>query len=59
MLKTIGGVDFVGAPRVPNDPKLQRLGMKGMVWHPTECIQGVVTVDEGYENYRIDPWDIG
>lgn len=57
-LETKGGVDFVGVPLIPKDPKLQRKGMTGMAWHPTECVQSVITVDEGFEDYLWDPFDL-
>lgn len=52
-----GGVDFVGVPIIPGNPQLQRAGVTGMIWHPTECIQSVMTIDEGYEKYLLDPYD--
>lgn len=55
-LETKGGIDFIGVPFIPNDPKLVRLGVTGTVWHPTDCIQAVMTMDEGYEDYRLDPF---
>ena len=54
-----GGVDFVGVPGIPNDPKLARKGVTYTVWRPTEIIQGIVTLDEGFDNYLVDPWDLG
>ena len=58
-LRTIGGVDMVGIPKHSANPKLQRAGVTSTSWHPTECIQCVCTLDEGFENYRIDPMEIG
>ena len=58
-LRTIGGVDFVGIPKQSSNPKLQRAGVTSTTWHPTECIQGVCTLDEGFEKFRLDPMEIG
>ena len=54
-----GGVDMIGIPKVVNNPKIARLGVSTTVWHPTACIQGIATMDEGFEKYRIDPMEIG
>lgn len=58
-LKTIAGVDMVGIPKVSSNPRLQRAGVTSTSWHPTECIQCISTLDEGFEKYRIDPMEIG
>ncbi len=56
-LATKGDVDFVGVPVIPKDPKLVRLGVTGVAWHPTECIQAVFVIDEKHAEYRLDPFD--
>lgn len=56
-LETKGDVDFVGVPVIPRDPKLSRLGVTGIAWHPTDCIQAVFTISEEHESYRLDPFD--
>ena len=58
-LKTFGDVDMVGIPKISNNPKLMREGVRTTSWHPTECIQVIATLDEGFEKYRIDPMEIG
>lgn len=58
-LRSIGGVDMVGIPKESSNPKLRREGVTSTSWHPTECIQCVCTLDEGFELYRLDPMEIG
>jgi hypothetical protein len=55
--KTFGDFDMIGIPRKTSNPKMNREGVTITDWHPTECIQLVATLDEGFENYRIDPMD--
>lgn len=56
--QTLGGVDMIGIPKAAGNPKLVRLGVTYTTWHPTECIQAVVTIDDGWEEFRIDPMEI-
>lgn len=58
-LKTYGGVDMVGIPKKSANPQLDRMGVTTTIWHPTECIQMIATLDEGCEKFRIDPMEIG
>ena len=57
--KTFAGVDMIGIPKESNNPKLNRLNVTSTSWHVTACIQSIATLDEGYENYRLDPMEIG
>ncbi len=54
-LKTINGVDFVCIPTVSNYSKDRKDGVSAKVYHLTECVQSVTIMDEGFENYRMDP----
>ena len=58
-LRKFGDVDMVGVPKRSNNPKLAREGVTSTTWHPTECIQVISTIDEGYDKYRIDPMELG
>lgn len=57
--KTFGDTDMIGIPKKVGDPKLSRLGATSTTWHATGCIQAIVTMDEGFERYRIDPMEVG
>ena len=52
-LKTFGDTDMVGIPKKSNG------GLTSTSWHATECIQVIASIDEGFENYLIDPMEIG
>ena len=54
-----GGVDMIGIPGNAGYAKPTRDGVTTTVWHATECIQAIATMDEGFEKYRIDPMNIG
>lgn len=56
--QTLGGVDMIGIPKEVGNPQLRRVGVTATTWHPTACIQSVITLDEGHEKYRIDPMEI-
>lgn len=56
---TYDGVDMIGIPKRLRDPKVDRLGVTTTIWHATECIQAIATMDEGFEKYRMDPMEIG
>ena len=58
-LKTIGGVDFVGVPVRPKDPKAIRDGAMFEAWHPTNFIQIIYAADENHPDYRMDPFGLG
>lgn len=58
-LATKGGVDMIGTPRIPNNPADVAKNISAVFWRPTSCIQGVIVMDAGCMDYRIDPWDIG
>lgn len=59
ILKTYGSTDMVGVPKKLGNPKLARLGVTSTSWHPTEFLQEVITLDEGFDMYRIDPLEVG
>ena len=58
-IETIGGVDMVGIPRKHSYPAAGGREVYSTNWHPTECIQQVVSLDEGYERFLVDPIEIG
>jgi len=57
--KKFGDTDMIGIPKKCSNPKMDRMGVSTTIWHPTECIQYIATLDEGFENFRIDPMEIG
>lgn len=58
-LRTFGDTDMVGIPKKIGNPELDRLGVTTTMWHPTECLQVIATLDDGWDMYRIDPMEIG
>lgn len=59
VLKTFGGVDMVGVPTYPNDPKQRESGGMFMLWHPTEFVQIICVADEDHPKMLIDPFSFG
>lgn len=57
--KTFGDVDMIGIPKKVGDPKSARLGVTTTMWHPTDCIQLIATLDNGFDTFRIDPMELG
>ncbi len=57
--ETFGGTDYIGVPKETNRPNERRKGVKFTIWHRTETLFSVITVDEGFDKYRLDPLDIG
>lgn len=54
--KTFGGEDFFGYSQ-PNPYPADRVkGVTYTVWHRTDSIQQIATMDEGFDAYRIDPY---
>lgn len=53
--KTWGGEDFFGYSRPSNYSGDRDFGVTYTTWHRTDCIQQIVAMDQGYENYRVDP----
>lgn len=59
VLKTIGGIDLIGIPVYPADPKLRGEGVVFTYYHPTSFIQVVCTSDENHPNALVDPFSLG
>lgn len=53
--KTWGGEDFFGFSRLSTYTMDRDLGVTYTTWHRTGAIQNIIAMDEGYENYRMDP----
>lgn len=53
--KTFGGEDFFGYSRLSSYTGDRDRGVTYTTWHRTDCIQQLVAMDEGYEDYRVDP----
>lgn len=58
ILKTVGGVDLVGVRQKSTYTKDRAEGVTYVNYHRTECIQYVAIMDEGFADYRIDPYMI-
>lgn len=53
--KTWGGEDFFGYSQPSSYTKDALRGVTYTVWHRTDCIQEIAAMDEGWDQYRIDP----
>lgn len=53
--KTWGGEDFFGYSQPSSYPHDAARGVTYTVWHRTDCIQEIAAMDEGWDQYRIDP----
>lgn len=53
--KTWGGEDFFGYSQPSSYVHDAARGVTYTVWHRTDCIQEIAAMDEGWEQYRIDP----
>lgn len=53
--KTWGGEDFFGFSRPSNYTQDRDHGVTYTTWHRTDAIQQIVAMDEGFEDYRMDP----
>lgn len=58
-LVTIGGIDLVGVPVYPTDPKFREQGVMFTYYHPTSFIQAICTSDEDHPNCLVDPFNFG
>ena len=56
ILETIGGVDYVGVRQKSTYTQDRDNGVTYVNYHLTECIPYIAVMDEGCENYRIDPF---
>lgn len=54
--KTWGGVDFFGCSQNSGLTEDNKNGVSYTVWHRTDCIQAIGSMDEGFGDYRIDPF---
>lgn len=54
--KTFGGEDFFGYSQPSPYPVDRAKGVTYTVWHRTDSIQQIATMDEGFDAYRIDPY---
>lgn len=58
-MRTFGGVDMVGISKKHSYAAAGGAEVYSTNWHPTECIQQVIIVDEGYERFLVDPLEVG
>ena len=56
ILETIGGVDYVGVRQKSTYTRDRDNGVTDVNDHLTQFIQYIAVMDEGCENYRIDPF---
>lgn len=54
--KTFNGEDFFGYSQPSPYPTDRADGVTYTVWHRTDSIQQIATMDEGFDDYRIDPY---
>lgn len=59
ILRTFGGVDMVGVPTYPTDPKQKERNVMFTYWHPTTFVQVIVVSDEDHPNDLMDPYTLG
>ena len=55
MYKTWGGEDFFGYSQPSTYSQDRQAGVTYTVWHRTDSIQQIASMDEGFKDYRIDP----
>lgn len=53
--KTFGGEDFFGYSQPSTYTWDREAGVTYTVWHRTDCVQEIAAMDEGFEDYLIDP----
>lgn len=54
--KTFDGEDFFGYSQPTTYSADRAKGVTYTVWHRTDSIQQIATMDEGFEDYRVDPY---
>ena len=54
--KTFGGEDYFGYSQPSPYPNDRVKGVTYTVWHRTDSIQQIGTMDEGFSEYRVDPY---
>ena len=54
--KTWGGEDFFGYSQPSSYVHDAARGVTYTVWHRTDSIQQIGTMDEGFSEYRVDPY---
>lgn len=52
---SVGGVDLIGVPLYPTNPKDKADGVMFYVYHVTSTLHAVTMVDENHTNYLVDP----
>lgn len=56
ILETVGGVDMVGVRHKSTYTHDRDHGVTYVTYHLTQCIQYISIMDEGYEQYCVDPY---
>ncbi len=56
IFKSFGGVDMVGVKSPSTLSHDRDAGVTMTTWHDTAELQHVIVMDEGFENYRPDPF---
>jgi len=54
--KSFGGVDMVGVRSPSTLSRDRAAGVTMTTWHDTAELQHVIVMDEGFEDYRPDPY---
>lgn len=54
--KTWGGEDFFGYSQPSTYSEHRLRGVTYTSWHRTDSVQQIVAMDEGFDNYRVDPF---